>query len=407
MATKRPRARPPASARSRYALNAVNFFLAELSGIGSPYLSDFLHDRGWADGAIGIAASMPGLGVLLLLPAVGFFLDRTRHARLVLVAASLAVGACYAALPTLIGWSRIAVYATLFASGLAQAFFAPLLAGLALGLVGHDHLDRTMGSNQAWNHMGDVTAALAALVVTRSGISNVFYLVSVIAVLAAISALVIRRGEIDRDRASGGTEKRVPFRALLKDRRVLVLIASAALFQTAYQSAFPFVVLRIKNLGGSDSMVAILVLVSQGSMTPVALMAGRLLQRGWHKPVFALAFVILPVFLFASALVRSTGALIALQALGSVSAGIFGVAIVAFSADLTRGTGRFHALMGASNAAFAAGAVVGPAATGLLVQRFGHETGFFALALVAVAATLLFVRKMPETCPARAHLGAA
>jgi predicted MFS family arabinose efflux permease len=394
----------PASARSRFALNAVNFFLAELSGIGSPYLSDFLHDRGWAEGAIGMAASTPGLGVFLLLPAVGFFLDRTRHARLVLVAASLAVGACYLALPSVVGWSRLALYATLFASGLAQAFFAPLLAGLALGLVGHDHLDRTVGSNQAWNHVGDVTAALVALVVTRTAISYVFYLVAVIAVLAATSALVIRRQEVDGDRASGGTEGRVPFRALLKDQRVLVLVAAMTLFQTAYASAFPFVVLRIRNLGGSDSMVAVLVLISQGSMAPVAFVAGRLLHRGRHKPVFALGFVLLPVFLVACALVRSTGALLALQALGSVSAGIFGVSIVAFSADLTRGTGHFQALTGASNAALAAGAVLGPTATGFLIQRAGHELAFLALALVAAAAALLFICKMPETHPTRRSL---
>jgi MFS family permease len=398
MGTKKtPRARPPASARSRYALNAVNFFLAELSGIGSPYLSDFLHDRRWADGAIGIAASMPGLGVLLLLPVAGFFLDRTRHARLVLLAASLGVGACYVALPSVVSVSRVAVYATLFVSGLAQAFFAPLLAGLALGLVGHDHLSRTTGSNQAWNHVGDVTAALVALVVTRSGVSHVFYLVGVIAVLAGASALVIRRDEIDCDRASGGTEGRVPFRVLLADRRVRILFASTALFQTAYASAFPFVVLRIRNLGGSDSMVATLVLVSQASMVPVALVAGRLLHGGRHKPVFALGFVVLPVYLVAGALVRSTSALLLLQGLGSVSAGIFGVAIVALSADLTRGTGHFHALTGASNAAFAAGAVVGPAMTGFLVQRAGHELAFFALTLVAAAAALLFVYGMPET----------
>ena len=403
---KKRRGRPPASARSRFALNAVNFFLAELSGIGSPYLSDLLHDWGWTDSSIGLAASMPGLGVFLLLPAVGFFLDRTRHARRVLVAASLAVGTCYLALPSLVGWSPVAVYVTLFASGLAQAFFAPLLAGLALGLVGHDHLDRTMGSNQAWNHVRDVTAALVALVVTRTGISHVFYLVSMIAALAAAAALGIRRDEIDRERASGGTERRAPFRALLRHPGVLVLLVSTALFHTTYASAFPFVVLRIRALGGSDSMVAMLVLVSQGSMMPVALVAGRIPHRGRHKPVFSAAFMALPVFIVACAVVRDVAVLTALQALGAVSAGIFGVAIVAVAADLTRGTGHCHALMGATNAGLAGGAVVGPAVTGILVQRAGHEIAFVALADIAGIAAFLFVGKMPETVAMRSFRGA-
>jgi MFS family permease len=406
MKATRARRRPPASARSRFALNAVNFFLAELSGIGSPYLSDLLHNRGWPEGAIGAAAAMPGLGVVLVLPAVGYYLDRTRHGRAFLITAALVVGSCYVALPSLLGGPHFAVYLTFFVSGLAQAFFAPLLAGLALGLVGHDHLDRTVGSNQAWNHLGDVTAALAALfVVARHGIDHVFYLVGVIAALAAASAALIRRREIDCERASGGVEQRCRFRAVLRDRRVLVLVTSTALFQTAYASMFPFVVLRFRELGGSDTAVALIVLVSQASMAPVAVVAGRLLQRGRHKPVFSVGFVTLPFYIVACALARSPVTLVALQALGSVSAGIFGVAIVTFSADLTRGTGRFQALTGTSNAAFACGSVVGPMATGLLVEHAGYELAFFALAAVAAAAALLFIREMPET--ARCRRGAA
>jgi MFS family permease len=399
MAAKKPLRRPPASARSRFALNAVNFFLAELTGIGSPYLSDLLRDGGWDYRSIGIATSMSGLGVSLFQPAAGYFLDRGRRPRIVLAAASIVVGACYAALPSLLKEPHITVYATLFASGLAQAFFGPLLAGLALGLVGHGHLNRTTGSNQAWNHLGDVAAALIAMAVIRKGIANVFHLIGAIALIAGMSALVIRRSEIDRDRASGGAEKRVPFRTLLKDRSVLVLLASTVLFHAAYASAFPFVALRVRGLGGSDTLVAALILVTQASMTPVALVAGRLLDRWGRKPVFAFGFVTLPVYILACGLLRNVYALVALQALGSVGPGILGVAIIAVSADLTRGTGRFHALTGASRTAMAGGAVVGPLATGFLVQRVGYELAFIVLTLVAAAAALLFVRKMPETRP--------
>src|SRR6185312_5565807 len=159
------RRRPPTSKRSRFALDAVNFFLAELTGVGSPYLGDLLRNAGWKYGPIGIAASMSGFGVCLLQPFAGFHLDRARRPRVILACASVAVGACYALLPSLLHVSHFAVYATLFASGLAQALFGPLLAGLALGLAGHKHLNRTMGANQAFNHLGDVMAALAALVV--------------------------------------------------------------------------------------------------------------------------------------------------------------------------------------------------------------------------------------------------
>jgi Na+/H+ antiporter NhaD/arsenite permease-like protein len=40
----------------------------------------------------------------------------------------------------------------LFIAGTGQALFLPLLGALALGLVGHAALNRTVGNNQGWNH---------------------------------------------------------------------------------------------------------------------------------------------------------------------------------------------------------------------------------------------------------------
>jgi MFS family permease len=386
-----------AGARSRWALNAVNFFLAQLTGIGSPYLSVLLRARGWPYDAIGVAASASGLGVLLFQPAVGVLLDRWYHPRAALAASSCLVGLGYAMLPLLPADQHAAVYATLFATGLAQAFFAPLLAGLALALVGHGELSRTMGLNQAWNHLGDVMAALIVIVVLRGGISFVFYTIGMIAMLAGISALVIRREEIDRDRATGGTDQSRPLREVLQGRAVILMLVATTLFQTTSSAVLPFVALRIKDQGGSDAHVAALVLVAQASMTPVSIAAGRLLDRWGRKPVFAIGFLVQPVYLLACGLVHEPNALVALQALGAVGAGIFGVAIIAVAADLTRGTGHFHALTGVSRAAYAAGAIVGPIATGFLVWHVSYEAAFVALAIVAAIGAILFIVEMPET----------
>lgn len=391
------RRRPPASRRSRFALDAVNFFLAQLTGIGSPYLSDLLHERGWSYGAIGVAASMSGLGVFLFQPLTGYLLDRVRNTRLVLAISSVAVGVCYAALPALAKGPLAVANATLFVSGIAQSFFGPLLAGLALGIVGHRNLNRTMGVNQAWNHLGDVAAALIALVIIGKGIAYVFYLIGLIAILAGVAAMVIRDEEIDHDRATGGKEHVTPFHVLLRDERVVVLLVTTALFQAAYASAFPFVVLRVRSLGAGNEMVAIMVLVTQASMTPVALVCGRLIETWGRKPIFAFGFVTLPVYVLGCGVVRDVRVLVALQALGSVGPGILGVALVVVCADLTHGKGRFHALTGATRTALAGGSVVGPFVTGFLVQRVGHELAFLVLTAIAAGAALMFVRRMPET----------
>jgi predicted MFS family arabinose efflux permease len=393
------RVRPPASPQSRYALDGANFFLAGLAGIGSPFLSNLLRDAGWTYEAIGVAASMPGMGVCLLQAAAGFYLDRARHTRVILAAASVAVGACYALLPSLVHGAHFATYVTLFGSGLAQALFGPLLAGLALGLVGHEHINRVAGANQAFCSLGDVAAALIALVVIRHGAAYVFYVVGVYAMAAAVSALLIKEEDLDRDRAAGGTEHRVPFRVLLKDRRVVVFMASTMLFHTAYASAFPFITLRARQAGGSDTTVAAMIFVTQGCMAPVAAMTGPLVGALGRKPVLGFGFVALAVYLAICAFVQGPAALIVAQALGAVGPGILAVALVVVCADLTRGTGHFQALIGATRTAMVAGGVVGTFATGFAVDHLGYAATLGALAWVAAAAALLLVIAMPETHP--------
>jgi MFS family permease len=393
------RRRPPASARSRFALDGVNFFLAGLLGIGAPFLSDLLRDAGWTYGSIGIAVAMPGVAVALLQAFAGFYLDRARHARVILAAASVAVGACYALLPSLVQGEHFAVYATLFGSGLGQALFGPLLAGLALGLVGHEHINRTAGANQAFCSLGDVAAALLALLIIQRGIENVFYLVGLYAFLAAASVLLIKEQEIDRDRAAGGTEKPVPFHVLLKDRRVLVLMSSAMLFHAAYASAFPFIVLRARQAGGSDTTVAEMIFVTQGFMVPVASVTGPLLGALGRKPVLGFGFVSLVVYLVTCVFVQSPGALVGVQALGSVGPGILAVALVVVCADLTRGTGHFQALIGTTRTAMVIGGVAGTFATGFVVGHLGYWVAIGALAWIGAAGAVLFLIAMPETRP--------
>ena len=58
-------------------------------------------------------------------------------------------------------------------SGAAHAFFVPLLGALALGLVEHGGLNRTMGANQGWNHAGNLAAGGAVTVKKEGTILNV------------------------------------------------------------------------------------------------------------------------------------------------------------------------------------------------------------------------------------------
>jgi MFS family permease len=396
------------SAQSIIGLNAANFFLAEITGVVMPFLGAYLQEKQWSESAIGIAISLAGLGVLLMQTPAGVIVDRVRKRRTLLATASIVLGVCYGLLP-LVPAVPGCVDLLLFLAGLGQAFFLPLLGALALGLVGHAALNRTMGNNQSWNHAGNLAAALLAMgLVSLFGVAAVFFAVPIVSALAAGSVFIIREKEIDEERASGaadGGAKGAGLRQLLKDRRVLTLLAATALFHLANAPVMPFIGAYIKKLGGTGVQVAAVVLVAQAVMMPVALAAGWLCGRWGRKPVFAIGFIALPVRIFLYSLTQDPWTLVALQALDGIGAGIYGVVIVAMCADLTKGKGGFNALCGMIATALAVGGVIGPLGAGFLAEHLGFNGFFFVFAAIAVVAAALFLTLMPETGGANARTG--
>lgn len=393
------------SHRSRVGLNAANFFLAEITGVVMPFLGDYLKEQNWPEISIGIALSSAGLGVLLLQTPAGMITDRVRQRRILLAGASLLLGLCYGLLP-IVPSTPAVLDPLLFVAGMGQAFFLPLLGALALALVGHTALCRTMGQNQGWNHAGNLASALLAMgLVSLLGLSSVFFAVTVVSVLAAASVFIIRDDELDESRATGAADKDSKgggLLPLLRDRRVLVLLAATALFHLANAPVMPFLGAYIQTLGGSHVQVAAVVLVAQAVMIPVALLAGVFSERWGRKPVFAIAFIALPLRILLYTFSTNPWVLVGLQAFDGIGAGIYGVVIVAMCADLTKGKGGFNALSGLIATALAVGGVIGPLGAGFLAEHLGYNGFFLTFAGIAALAAVVFLFLMPETRGARA-----
>jgi MFS family permease len=109
------------------------------------------------------------------------------------------------------------------------------------------------------------------------------------------------------------------------------------------------------------------------------------------------AFGALPVRGVLYTLTANAGALVAIQILDGVGAGIFGVVSVLVIADLTRGTGRFNFTLGAISTAVGIGASLSQVIAGSIVHHFGFSSGFLFLAAVALAAFGILYFFMPET----------
>jgi len=80
---------PVAGRRDRAALQAVNFFMADVqAGIG-PFLGVLLQSRGWATGAIGTVTAIGGIAGLVATAPAGALIDATTRRRACVVVGPL------------------------------------------------------------------------------------------------------------------------------------------------------------------------------------------------------------------------------------------------------------------------------------------------------------------------------
>jgi MFS family permease len=90
-------------------------------------------------------------------------------------------------------------------------------------------------------------------------------------------------------------------------------------------------------------------------------------------------------------------ALVSIQVLDGIGAGIFGTLFFIVIADLTRGTGRYNLAQGAASASWGLGAALSNSVAGFIVDKAGFSAAFVFLAGCALAAFLLLWIAMPET----------
>jgi hypothetical protein len=142
------------------ALNAVNFFMADVQGGLGPFLGIYLQARQWSPAEIGVVMTIGGLAGMLATAPLGALVDYTKAKRTLVIVASFAITLASLVILFVPGFITVAV--TQAVSGIAGAAIGPALAGITLGLVGQKHYTHRVGRTQAFNHAGNVTAAVLA-----------------------------------------------------------------------------------------------------------------------------------------------------------------------------------------------------------------------------------------------------
>ena len=394
----------PASVRSLKGLDWVNLLMADVKDGVGVYLSVFLLTvRDWDPQQIGIVIAVPGIiGILVQAPAGGF-IDHTKYKRLLLIVASLVIAVC--CLVIILSGAFYAVFLSQAFVGLTQSVYAPCVAAITLGIVGHARLSQRIGRNESFNHLGNMLAAIVAGLLGRFVSYEAIFYFSIFQCLALVlGVLVIREKDIDHELARAASDKnqeevgRSGVMSLLTNRSILVFTIAMMLFHLANAALLPLVgqKMGLVDKANSSLYLSAAIIMAQGVMVLVATYASRASENG-RKKIMLLSFLLLPVRALLFAFINNPYALTGIQLLDGIGAGIFGVVSILMIADLSKGTGRFNLLQGVVYSAIGLGAALSSIIGGIIVKQFGYPIGFASLAGIGVLATLFFAFVVPET----------
>lgn len=383
---------------SRQWLAVMNFFMADVrDGLGA-FLGVYLLAQSWQADDIGYVMTIGGLATMLAGIPAGALMDRTHAKRLWLsVCAILMVVGCLA----LLLWHSFAAIAlSQAATGVVRAMIGPAIASISLGLVGAKYLPRQLGQNEAWSHAGTlVSVSVAGVLGYFWGLSAVFGLLAVMAVLALICIRRIRPQEIDYHAARGlaahaavSDSGHAVWAALLQSRPLLMLASIMMLFHLANAAMLPLLgqAMVAQGLVNASLFTALTVMIAQCVMIPMALLAGRYAEQFSYERLVTLALLALPLRGVIASSWNSPWAVVPVQLLDGVGAGLLGVALPGLVAKMLQGSGHFNVGLGFVLTIQGLGAALSPAIAGWVAQRYGYALSFTLLTGFAVLALLLW-----------------
>jgi MFS family permease len=391
------------------ALDALNFFLADVrDGLG-PYLAIYLlTEQKWDEASIGIVMSVAALAGIIAQTPAGALIDRTTAKRALMVTAAVLVTLSCIALPLIHRFELVA--ATQAIAAAAGAIFAPAVAAVTLGIVGPRAFARRTGRNEAFNHAGNaVAAAIAGATAYSFGPVVVFWLLAAMAVASIFATLAIPSDAIDHHVARGlddttetnsaGHDKPSGFQVLLTSRPLLIFAVATVAFHFSNAAMLPLVgqKLALVNRDLGTTLMSVCIIAAQMVMVPVAMLVGHKADVWGRKPIFTAALAVLMLRGMLYPLSDNPYWLVSVQLLDGVGAGIFGALFPLVVADLTRGTGHFNISQGAIATAAGLGGALSTTAAGLIVVKAGYSAAFLFLAAVAGAGLIGFATMMPET----------
>lgn len=389
------------------ALRVLNLAIGLAIGVFVPFISVNLASRGFGPAQIGLVASLGALGFTIAVPVWGHLADvRLGRPRTLQVCA---IGAGMAVVLLLRDWSMAVIALLFFLYWIFASSWQPLSDALTVNA-----LRGRRGGYERVRLLASLTFAIGAIgagfLYDQTGYGASSVLLAVGAILIAVTAAFVPdvgRADLGAHRAGSETPVRT-WRlgsvgvALRVAPRLGAVLFVVALLHIGIISGYTFLSLRLVELGGSPSVVALSAGISAFAEVPSMLVAGWIAVRIGLRGLFAVGALLYGVAFLSWAVVGSVGLIIASRILIGFSFASVIVAVVLTIATLLpaelQATGQ--ALF--QTTAFGIAAIIANVVGGLLYSTAGHAAVFGLAAVLAVVAAIGGWLVMPRRPGARA-----
>lgn len=383
-----------------FALAWLNFFIADVrDGLG-PYLGVFLKGHQFTESQIGLITTSASLCALIFGIFLGVLIDKTHFKRGI-------IALCIAGIVLATGANYFYPHFTFtlaaqIAIALCAVCLAPAFSAITLGIVGQSGYSRQVSLNEAYKHAGTAfSAGLSFIFALYYGIGAIFIITALMGVCALVFLALLKSSQINHAVACGKEEGvEIPLRKALGDVRVLFLGVVIFCFHLSNAYMLPLLSQRAHTLGvdSSGAYAAATILVAQCTMIGISLLCMWLL-RTKGNPHFSSVYVYLMGVALFGLIVRGGVvahfdgilAMIIVQILDGVGAGIVGVILPLLVAMLMRGSGHINASFACVMTFGGVGAALSGSLGGYIAQYFGYFYAYLTLAFVAAFGLLIWV----------------
>jgi len=378
----------------------VNFFIADVQTGFGPFVAVYLTTQKWTQVEIGFLLTLSTITSLVSQLPAGILVDSVRNKRTACAGALIAI--IVAAL-LLALWPRtLPVIVAQILHGAASCIITPAIAAISLHMVGHAALGERLGRNARYASLGNgLAAAVLGLIGAYLSSRAVFLLTAAMCVPALIALLAVGRGTHARAQTTAGVLDRDGLRRLFADRRLLAFGGCVLLFHLSSAAMLPLAGSAVTMHAGdaANLVVAACIVVPQIIVALMSPWVGRTAERAGRRGMLLLGWAALPLRGLLLAVLPGPW-LLAGQAVGGLSAAVFGVMLPLLAADLTRGTSHFNLCLGVLGLAMFVGAAASTSLSGGIADAAGIPAAFIALALSGFMGAALIWFAMPETRPA-------